>query len=164
MDKRLELAQDKFIERIGNMCAKFGLNNFLAQLFAVLYLNKRPLSLDELAETLKVSKGNVSINIRELERWGAVKKIWIKGSRKDFYEAEADVKRILADRIKSSLRKRISEVSEMIQEFDRIVLSTDGELTEEEKETAAGYKERLKKIEEANNLVSNALIFMDKIL
>lgn len=164
MHNKLELAQDRFIERIGNMCSKFGLNHFLAQLFAVLYLNNKPLSLDELAEKLKGSKGNVSINIRELERWGAVRKIWIKGSRKDFYEAESDIKKVFTDRLKSSIQKRISEVSNMLQEFNDILSSADGELTEEEQQIARIYAERLKKIEGLNKLAANAFILADKLL
>lgn len=164
MNNKLELAQDRFIERIGNMCSKFGLNHFLAQLFAVLYLNNRPLSLDDLADRLKVSKGNVSINIRELERWGAVRKVWIKGSRRDFYEAESDIKKVFTDRLKSSIQKRISEVNSMIQEFNDIILSADGELTEEERQIAGTYTERLRKIEGLNKLASNAFILADKLL
>ena len=58
MNSRLEIAQDKFIDSIGKLCDSFGLNRFIAQLYAVLYLSDSPLSLDEIAEKLKVSKGN----------------------------------------------------------------------------------------------------------
>ncbi len=43
-----------------------------------------------MVKRLKISKGDASLNIRELERLGIVKKIWIRGDRKDFYEAELD--------------------------------------------------------------------------
>jgi len=45
---------------------------------------EKPLSLDTIVEKLKMSKGSVSLNIRELEKWDAVKKIWVNGTRKDF--------------------------------------------------------------------------------
>ena len=75
--KKLEMAQHKFMEGIGRMCHTFGFNKLLAQLYALLYLNGRPFSLDEMVEVLGVSKGNISVNIRELERWGAVKNVWV---------------------------------------------------------------------------------------
>ena len=162
MNSKLEAAQNKFIESIGKLAESFGLNKFTAQLYAVLYLSNKPLSLDELVEMLGASKGNVSLNIRELENWGAVKSVWIKGSRKDYYEAEPDIKSVFMNKLKSSLGKRISKVSEMIEEFKSIVESANGELTDEEKKVAKNYKERLKKIEEMKGLASKALAIAEK--
>ena len=162
MNNKLEIAQNKFMESIGNLAESFGLNKFTAQLYAVLYLNDKPLSLDELTEKLGASKGNVSLNIRELENWGAVKSVWVKGSRKDYYEAEPDIKRVFVNKLKGSLEKRISQVSGMVEEFKGIVESANGELTEEEKKIAKNYKERLKKIEEMKNLASKALVIAEK--
>lgn len=134
MNSKLEIAQNKFMESIGNLAESFGLNKFTAQLYAVLYLSNAPLSLDELTERLGASKGNVSLNVRELENWGAVKSVWVKGSRKDYYEAEPDIKRVFMNKLKASLGKRISQVSGMLEEFKNIVESADGELTEEEED------------------------------
>jgi len=133
MNNKLEMAQNKFMESIGKLAESFGLNKFMAQLYAVLYLSDRPLSLDELVEKLGASKGNVSLNIRELENWGAVKSVWVKGSRKDYYEAEPDIRRVFANKLKSSIEKRISQVSGMVEEFKSIVESANGELNEEER-------------------------------
>ncbi len=164
MNSKLELAQDKFIESIGKLCDSFGLNRFVAQLYATLYMNNKPLSLDDIAERLKVSKGNISVNIRELEKWGAVRNIWVKGSRKDYYEANLDIKKIISDKVKSGIRRRVDEVSNMIDEFKSIVNSSLSELTEEEKKTVKIYEERFKKIEDLKNLASSALTIADKLL
>lgn len=157
MNNTLELAQDRIIETVGNLCSKFGLNNFMAQLYIVLYMSNKPLSLDDLAQRLKASKGNVSINIRELERWGAVRKVWVRGSRKDFYEAELGIKKILAERIKASAQKHLAEVSRMLDEFNGSIKSAYRELTEEEKNIAKVYESRLKKIDELRGLLTQAL-------
>lgn len=164
MNSKLELAQDKFIESIGKLCDSFGLNRFFAQLYAVLYMSDKPLSLDDIAERLKVSKGNISVNIRELENWGAVKSVWVKGSRKDYYEANLDIKKIISDKVKSGIRRRVDEVSNMIDEFNSIVNSSLGELTEEEKKMVKIYEERFKKIEDLKNLASSTLAIADKLL
>lgn len=163
MNKRLEEAQNKFVERIGLMSDAFGLNSFVTKIYALLYLSNKPLSLDEIAEALGSSKGNVSVNIRELENWGAARKIWIKGSRKDFYEANTDIKSIFLNKLRSSLQKRISEVSSVIEGFNGIIASINGELTAEEKKIVSNYKERIKKIEELKGLVSNAIVLANKL-
>lgn len=164
MNIKLEISQNKFLERIGRMSDAFGLNSFVAKLYGFLYFNARAISLDEIAEGLGVSKGNVSINIRELEKWGAVKKVWIKGSRKDFYEAELDIKKVFTNKIKSAVQKRISDIADMTREVSGIIASADGELTPEEENIARGYSERLKKIEEINIFASTALSFTERLI
>lgn len=50
-----------------------GLNRAIGQLYAILFLSNEPLCLDYMAETLKISKGNASVNIRELGKLGVNK-------------------------------------------------------------------------------------------
>ncbi|MFA6078145.1 MAG: hypothetical protein WC779_00140 [Candidatus Omnitrophota bacterium] len=164
MNDKIELAQDKFLESIGKLSDSFGLNRFIAQLYAILYLSNKRLSLDEIVEKLKVSKGNVSINIRELENWGAVRSVWVKGSRKDYYEANLDVKGVILKKIRSGMQKRIGEISNMVDSFKEIISSQDACLTEEEKAVAKVYEERLKKIEELKIMAVAAMNLMDNII
>jgi DNA-binding transcriptional regulator GbsR (MarR family) len=164
MSKALDQARDKFMSYIATMCDDFGLNRFVAQIYAVLYLSDKPLSLDEIAEKLGASKGNVSINIRELVKWGAVKNVWVKGSRKDFYEAELDIKKVISNKLKSSIQRRIASASSMIDEFNSIVQSGQDEMTDEEKHTAKIFSQRLKKIEDLKSLALSALNLADKLL
>lgn len=161
---KLEQAQNKFLENIGKLCESFGLNGFLAQLYAVLYLSNKPLSLDDLKDKLGVSKGNVSINIRVLEQWGAVRNVWVKGSRKDYYEAEVDIKKVVTSRAQVFARNRLAEISAMTDNFKNIIESSNGGLTEEEKQMTMIYEERLKKIEELKTMAATALTLADKLL
>ena len=163
MDGPLEKAQDRFINYIASACDDFGLNRFVAQIYGLLYMSDKPLSLDEISEKLKASKGNVSINIRELEKWGAVRNVLVRGSRKDYYEAELDIKKVLMNKIKGSIQKRIGEVSGMINECNGIIQSASEGLTEEEKRLSKLYKDRLKKIEDIKSLASKALSLAEKL-
>jgi len=164
MNGKLEKAQHKFIESIGKLAGSFGFNPFIAQLYGALYLSAKPLSLDELVEMLGASKGNISLNIRELEKWGAVKNIWVKGSRKDYYEANLDVKGVVLNKVRTGIQKRVNEISDMLGEFKNIIESANGELTDEEKAVAKFYADRLKKIEELKTLASTALGLAEKLL
>lgn len=163
MNDRLEQAQDKFLESIGKLCESFGLNGFIAQLYAVLYLSDKPLSLDDIKDKLKVSKGNVSINIRLLEQWGAVRSIWVKGSRKDYYEADVDIKKVVTSRAKVFAHNRLVEISTMTDNFRSIIESANGGLNKEEKQMVRIYEDRLKKIEELKTMAYAALTLADKL-
>ena len=163
MNKDLELAQDKIIDKVGNICSRFGLNQFVAQLYVVLYLSREAVSLDELTQRLKVSKGSVSVNIRELERWGAVRKIWVKGSRKDFYQADPDIKKVILSKVKSAVNNQVREVTDMIAEFNSRLSTLNGGLDAADKEAIKYYKERMKKVQELNNFTDNILKVAGKL-
>ena len=150
MGKKLEEAQDAFLEKVNRICNKFGLNNVMVQLYSILYFSGKPFSLDEMVERLKISKGSVSVNIRALERYGAVREVWVRGSRKDYYEAEKDISRVMLDRIKSMAESRISEVDEMISASLQI-LSEVGSFESGEKEAVDVFRQRLGELQALKN-------------
>lgn len=115
MDEKTKRIIDEFVEMMGHLGAGIGLSKVACQLYALLFIKGKPLSLDEMMEELKMSKGNISINIRALEGWGAVRKVWRKGSRKDFYQCEEDIPKIALNRIHEGLGKRIELIKEFIE-------------------------------------------------
>jgi DNA-binding transcriptional regulator GbsR (MarR family) len=50
-----------------------------------------PVSLDEIAQRLEISKGNASMSLRELRGWGVIRPVPVAGDRRDFYVTEPDV-------------------------------------------------------------------------
>jgi len=165
MNNKLEEAQDKFIAHIGELCNSFGLNKFVAQLYGVLYLNSnKEMSLDQITESLRGSKGNVSISVRILENWGMVSKVWVKGSRKNYYKANPDIEKIFFEKIKSAIRKRLEEISVMIEEFRGIITSGQDTFSREDVEKANIYLEKLKKVEHIRNNTRKFLDITEEIL
>jgi len=150
MNEKLAEVQDVFLDKINHLCTRFGLNNIMAQLYTVLYFNNEPLSLDDMVERLKISKGSVSINVRALENYGAARRVWIKGSRKDYYEAEMDVSKVILDRVKSMAEKRLLEVEDMIKSSYEVLDSTNAS-DREEKEGIRIFRQRLGKIKDLYN-------------
>ncbi len=145
MNKTLTEAQDVFLGKVNHICNRFGLNNIMAQLYAVLYLNNKPLSLNEMVERLKISKASVSINIRMLERYSMVRRVWVKGSRKDYYEAEADIAKVIIDRVKSMAQSRLLEVDDMLMSSYSI-LDSVASSNKEEKEAMEVFRQRLDRL------------------
>jgi DNA-binding transcriptional regulator GbsR (MarR family) len=112
----IEKALDRFIESAGKISANMlgMVNKVGGQIYALLFLSREPLSLDEVAETLQVSKGNISVNIRLLEDFKLVKKVWVKGSRRDYYEANRDYPRKFLRGFFDNLREGIDESIRLI--------------------------------------------------
>jgi len=97
----------QFVEHWGMMARSWGINATMGELFALLYITGTDWTADALREWLRVSRGNVSMNLRELIAWGVVHKVHRTGERREFFRAEADVwilfRRILGERKRREL-------------------------------------------------------------
>jgi DNA-binding transcriptional regulator GbsR (MarR family) len=114
MDK-IQAAIWEMIEAGGRTAQSFGLNRLLGQIYTLLYLYRDPLSLDEMAEHLGVSKASLSITCRQLEGWGALHRVWKKGDRRDYYTAERDFRVILNGGILNSVTKKLDSAKVQIE-------------------------------------------------
>ena len=145
MNGNLVKAQDTILEKVNNISRDFGLNNIMTQLYIILYFSHKPLSLNNMMERLEISKSSVSVNIRALEHYGAVKRIWIKGSRRDYYEAELDISKVALDRIKAMLGRQLNEIEKAVSTTHKIADSITPE-NKEEKESVNVFKERMSEL------------------
>src|SRR2546422_8072640 len=96
--QRVDQARAIFIEGMGAASATSGvLSQLQGRIFAVLFLEDHPLSLDDIAEALHLSKSNISINIRGLIEWHLVRRVSVPNSRRDHYEAASDFWRVMQE-------------------------------------------------------------------
>ena len=127
----LEKALDRFIESAGKISANMlgMVNKVGGQIYALLFLSREPLSLDDISDILQVSKGNISVNIRLLEEFKLVKKVWVKGSRRDYYEANRDYPRQFLkgffDRIRDGIDESIRIINRCQNEFGDALKETE---------------------------------------
>ncbi|MBX3162458.1 MAG: ArsR family transcriptional regulator [Deltaproteobacteria bacterium] len=78
-------------DAVGALLENWGFKRNMGRMWAVLYLESRPLNATELGERLGLSTGAVSMLLTEMQEWGAVKKAWVVGERKEHYEAETSI-------------------------------------------------------------------------
>jgi DNA-binding transcriptional regulator GbsR (MarR family) len=91
VQSRLAGAVEKFILHWGDMGGQWGVNRSVAQIHALLYLSERPLTAEEIAETLGIARSNVSNSLKELIVWKLIRRVPVLGDRRDHYEAETDI-------------------------------------------------------------------------
>jgi DNA-binding transcriptional regulator GbsR (MarR family) len=104
----------EFARLAGELAESFSFNRSLGQIYGLLYLQETPVALEDIGRRLSMSKGNVSINIRLLESWGAVRPVSVVGSRKDFYEANRDIKEVALRRLREGVAKRLDRAEEQM--------------------------------------------------
>ncbi|MGH2684643.1 MAG: GbsR/MarR family transcriptional regulator [Actinomycetota bacterium] len=121
-DQPLDRARAVFVDGMGTASATSGvLSQLQGRIFAVLYLEDHPLSLDEIAEALQQSKSNISTNIRGLVEWHLVRRVAVAGSRKDHYQAADDFWRVMQEIMERRFRWNIRQVIAACDETGRAV-------------------------------------------
>lgn len=126
--------RDVLIEALGRSVKIWGLNENLGRIYGLLYFAEEPLSLDEMAKALMVSKATISINVRMVEALKCVKKVWQKGSRKDYYVAERDFDKILHEILRTKLSQMETSktaLSQALEGYKEIIKSNKIDEVEE---------------------------------
>src|SRR5437763_13524064 len=118
--KAVDQARAVFIEGMGAASATSGvLSQLQGRIFGVLFLEDHPLSLDEIAEALQLSKSNISVNIRNLVEWHLVRRVTVPSSRRDHYEAASDFWRVMQEIMERRFRWNIRQVIAACEETAR---------------------------------------------
>ena len=156
MNEGLIKACDYFIEGIGHLASTVGLTRVMGHLYAMLFLSNEVLCLDDIAERLRISKGTASVNIRELEKLGVVKKVWVKGSRKDFYGAELDLNKLIGNAIVGAVKRRMDMILETAVGTENLVRKAKG-MNGEEEQTKELFLKRLQKVKEIHGFMQEML-------
>jgi DNA-binding transcriptional regulator GbsR (MarR family) len=105
------------------MGSQWGVNRSVSQIHALLYLSERPLTAEEIAAALGLARSNVSNSIRELMAWDLIRRVPIKGDRRDHFEAETDLweiaMRIAAVRKERELDPAVDALKACLAEAER---------------------------------------------
>ncbi len=118
---KLEEAKIKYIHTWGSLATHWGVNKTMAQVHALLLVSNTPLSSDDIMETLKISRGNVNMNVRALIDWGIVRKELISGERKDYFSADKDIWELFKQITKERKRREIEPVLKILEELHESV-------------------------------------------
>ncbi len=117
----------RFIADAGTTSQSFGLGRVVGQLYAYLYFSQTPRGLQDMQDALRISKGSASMCVRQLEGWGAVRKVWIKGDRRDYYEANDWFGKVLKNVLAELASKRFSDRDRLYAGAEAELAGLDGD-------------------------------------
>lgn len=140
--------EQRMIEAAGHATQSLGVGRVLGQIFAYLYLSPEPRTLNDLTSELGISKGSASMGVRQLEQWGALEKIWVKGDRKDYYRAKDNFGKMIKNAILDLAGKRIQDYSALLNEIE-------SELAESKGPNDRFLQERIRKLRSFENRTQN---------
>jgi DNA-binding transcriptional regulator GbsR (MarR family) len=104
-------------DAVGSLMEFWGFKRIMGRIWSLLYLRDEPLSAAELCEELAISTGAASMTLSELEHWGVVKRSRPPGDRREYFEAETDIWRMVS----RVLREReLLQIERALETFDRV--------------------------------------------
>ena len=120
----LDRIKEKFILHWGEMGSLWGINRTMAQVHALLFISPEPLCANDIMQELQISRGNVSMALRELIAWGIVTRVHMKGERREFYTTEKDVwtmfRLIARERKKREVDPTINVLRDSVNELNQM--------------------------------------------
>ena len=146
MNQELQSLRQRFIETAGHFTQSLGAGRVLGQIFAHIYFSRDPQSLDDLTRKLEISKGSASMAVRQLEQWGALRRVWIKGDRKDYYVATDEFGRIIRKALLDMIGRKM-ETSDGLLEDSQALLQERMRNGKKADEGWAFIDDRVKKLQ-----------------
>ena len=113
-------AKNKFVQTWGALGSQWGINKTMAQIHALLMVSENPISMEEIMNELQISRGNASMNIRDLMNWGIVYKEYKTGERREFFTAEKDLDELAVKISRERSKREIKPALKILKEVSSI--------------------------------------------
>jgi DNA-binding transcriptional regulator GbsR (MarR family) len=96
-----------FVLHFGEMGSRWGINRTVGQIYAVLFVSDRALNADDLVEALGLSRGSVSMGLKELQSWNLVRMHHQPGDRREYFDTPDDVWQIMRTLVEERKKREI---------------------------------------------------------
>jgi HTH-type transcriptional regulator, glycine betaine synthesis regulator len=113
-DGDLTSARDLAIDACGRIAQFWGFTRTMGRAFGLLYLAREPLPQSEIQSRLGISAGSASMTLSALGRWGVVHKVWVRGQRREHYQAETDFWKMISGVLNERERREIGAAVEVV--------------------------------------------------
>ena len=114
------------VEAVGHVIEFWGFKHNQGRVWALLYLRAAAMSATQLEEALGLSKGGVSMLVRDLERWGVVHRVRQPGAGAWHYAAETDLVRMVSRVVEERELAFLSRIRAELAEARRVAAATPG--------------------------------------
>ena len=143
-----------------------GLPRSIGEIYGLLFCTPQALSFDELVERLQISKGSVSQGLKVLRQLGAVKLHYVPGSRRDHYQPELSMKRLVSGSIKDQFEPHLLSASQRLDNIEALIQEEGDEASRghalDRLETLRSWQKRTRKLMPIVMAVLGGAKFFDK--
>ncbi|MEI7851103.1 MAG: ArsR family transcriptional regulator [Kiritimatiellales bacterium] len=107
MSPALSELEKEVVEIFVRIAGVLSLPRSVGELYGILFISPEPMCIDDLMLKLKISKGSTSQGLKILRSFGAVNPVYVAGDRRDFYAAEAELRKIVAGFANEQIRPHL---------------------------------------------------------
>lgn len=125
MDEFIEAKKEQFIDKIAENMHAFGISETIGRVLGTIYMNREPMTLDELSEATGMSKMRMSQVVREMVELGIADKIRRKGDRKDYVQVENDYYQTFISLFTSNWQREVRKSRAFEQRFIKDIDQTE---------------------------------------
>lgn len=112
----------------------------VGELYGVLFISPEPMCMDDLILKLKISKGSTSQGLKILRSFGAVNSVYVPGDRRDFFTAEAELRKVVGGFVNEQIRPHLDNGKKRMARIESL-------LTEEAPEQKEFIAERIERLQ-----------------
>ncbi|WP_338866200.1 GbsR/MarR family transcriptional regulator [Myxococcus stipitatus] len=114
------------VDAVGNVIEFWGFKRNQGRVWALLYLRGEPLTAGEIERELDLSKGGVSMLLRDLERWGVIQRVRLPQDTVWRYGAETDLVRMVRHVIEEREAGFVARIRADLAEARRLAEAAGG--------------------------------------
>jgi DNA-binding transcriptional regulator GbsR (MarR family) len=155
-------SRELFVRRWGEMGATWGISRTMAEIHALLFTATEPLCTDDIMAALNISRGNASMNVRQLLNWGLIHRVHSREDRRIYFEAECDVWEMFRIISRERQRREVEPIIETIERCKSMVDTLPRALDSDERRRAQIYAKRLGAMQEFLRMTNNASALLAK--
>ncbi len=120
--EELKQAESQISDRIADNMKTFGVSSTVGRLLGIIYLNRTPMTLDQLAEETGMSKTRMSQVMRQMMSLNIAEKEFVKGSRKEYYKVENDYIQTFISLFTTNWKEVVSKNSQLARRLQDKIL------------------------------------------
>ncbi len=134
-----------------------GLPKSVGAIYGLLYLSPRPLTMEEIMGRLRISLGSASQGLRQLRSFKAVRPIYVPGARREHFEAEDQIRKLIGSFLDDEVAAQLDTASERLGGLARLVDTAPAA-------DRPWLRQRVEKLESVNANARQLLTLMGRFL
>jgi DNA-binding transcriptional regulator GbsR (MarR family) len=121
-----ERVRADLVEFGGRTAQDLGFSRIAGQILVYLYLMETDCPLEQIEESLGLSKASVSIAARQLESMGVLKRCWHQGDRRSFYRTADNLGYVFREGMVAVMRRKLDQAdSDLCTALSKLEMASD---------------------------------------
>lgn len=131
MVSQLTKLEEESIDYFVSFVQIFGFPKSVGQIYGLMFVSGEPMVMGQLVERLEISKGSVSQGLATLKALGAIVPVDVENDRREHFQADLDVSRIVNHFFSERLEPRLQNGSRRLEGMIELARE-DGDTKENE--------------------------------